>query len=212
MARWRARCRLELSDDAGAWRITAVAPAPARQGRLDWRAIRIPPDAASGTATLRLGGWAVLARYRVEALPLLTEPPAAESLDEEFPGVGDLVGYTLSEPPFSRDNPPQITLVCSGSADQHRLHRHRPVDQPGGRRHRAERCSARHSRYGQPGRPSDDGWRVRRAYRRRARWRSTTRQRPARRRRSSRCTIRRLRGKSRSPTEATRRCWRLIFG
>src|SRR5690606_2709225 len=47
---------LALSDDAGAWRITAPPRLPENgEITLDWRAIRVPPDAARGTATLRLG-------------------------------------------------------------------------------------------------------------------------------------------------------------
>lgn len=108
---------LELADDGGAWRVSA--PTHLFQHgdvSLDWRSIRIPPDAPSGTATLRVGGWLTLAHYNVEALPLLTEPPAFdEALNVMFPLVGALVGYTLSAPPFSRDNPPQITLVWRAS-------------------------------------------------------------------------------------------------
>jgi hypothetical protein len=104
---------LELADDAGVWRVTAPSRVDEHGAvTLDWRSLRIPPDAPSGTASLRLAGWAILARYRVEALPLLTEPPPfAESAGVTFSGVGELVGYTLSKPPFSRENPPQITLV-----------------------------------------------------------------------------------------------------
>ncbi len=79
---------------------------------LDWRAIRVPPDALSGSAVLRVNGWAILARYQIEALPLIAEPPAFDTaVNAEFPGVGALVGYSLSVPPFSRDNPPQLTLI-----------------------------------------------------------------------------------------------------
>ncbi len=104
---------LELADEAGAWSVSA-SPRLSDHGEivLDWRSLRVPPGAESGSAVLRLGGWATLAHYRIEALPMITEaPPFATSVNAVFPGVGELVGYTLSDPPFSRDNPPQVTLV-----------------------------------------------------------------------------------------------------
>ena len=104
---------LELADEAGAWQVD-VPPHLTEQGTvtLDWRSIRVPADAPSGTAELRVNGWAILARYHIESLPMLTAaPPFAIPVGVEFPSVGELVGYTLSDPPFSRDNPPQLTLI-----------------------------------------------------------------------------------------------------
>ena len=48
---------LELADEAGAWRVT-VPSHLCQHGdiTLDWRSIRVPPDAPGGTAALRLGG------------------------------------------------------------------------------------------------------------------------------------------------------------
>jgi hypothetical protein len=103
---------LELADEAGAWEIE-IPPSGARDAiRLDWRAAQIPPDAANGTAVLRLDDGTVLARYQVEALPMLTDVPAFDTATGAvFPGVGELVGFTLKEPPFSREHLPEVTLV-----------------------------------------------------------------------------------------------------
>ena len=79
---------------------------------LDWRSLRVPVDAPSGTASLRVGGSVILAHYRIQSLPLLTEaPPFDHPIQASFPGVGELVGYSLASEPFSRDHPPQVTLV-----------------------------------------------------------------------------------------------------
>ena len=104
---------LELADEAGAWRVT-VPPRLSDHGEisLDWRAIRVPPDAPSGSAVLRVNGWAILARYQIAALPLITEAPAFDvAVGVAFPGVGELVGYSVSSSPFSRSDPPQLTLI-----------------------------------------------------------------------------------------------------
>ncbi len=104
---------LELAADDGSWRVTA----PTRltdhgEVTLDWRALTVPPDAPSGSAVLRINDWAVLAHYQIQALPLLTTaPPFAQPVGATFPGVGQLVGYTLADPPFSRDTSPQLTLI-----------------------------------------------------------------------------------------------------
>jgi uncharacterized membrane protein len=103
---------LELADESRAWSVAVPARADGAGVTLDWRAIRVPPDVPSGEAVLRLSDGTVLAHYPIEALPMLTEAPDfAHAVGVEFPGVGELVGYTLMEPPFSRDNPPQVTLV-----------------------------------------------------------------------------------------------------
>ncbi len=104
---------LELADEAGTWSVSVPSRLTDHGSlTLDWRAIRVPPDAPSGSAVLRVNGWAILARYQIEALPLITEPPAfATAVNAAFPGVGELVGYSISPPPFSRENPPQLTLI-----------------------------------------------------------------------------------------------------
>ena len=104
---------LELADEAGAWLVEIPPPSGARDTiMLDWRAAQIPPDAANGMAVLRLEDGSVLAHYQVEALPMLTDAPAFDKASgAEFPGVGELVGFTLNEPPFSPEHLPEVTLI-----------------------------------------------------------------------------------------------------
>lgn len=104
---------LELAADDGAWRVTVPTRLTDHGAvTLDWRTIQIPADAPSGSASLRINGWAVLAHYQIQARPLLTTAPSfAQSVGVEFPGVGELVGYTLDDPPFSRDTAPKLTLI-----------------------------------------------------------------------------------------------------
>ncbi|MBE2266940.1 MAG: glycosyltransferase family 39 protein [Anaerolinea sp.] len=105
-----------LSDDAGRWSVELPAPdgdAPLQ----DWRAIRVPTDALSGTATLRLDDGTGLAAVRIGARPMLTAaPPFDHSLDAEYPGVGMLIGYTVNAPPYDRANPPRLTLIWRAEA------------------------------------------------------------------------------------------------
>lgn len=104
---------LELADEAGAWQVDVPPDSVHEDGiRLDWRAVRVPAEAASGVAVLRFRDGTVLARYRVEATPLTLELPLFEhAVGAVFPGLGELVGYSSSEAPFSSGNPPEITLV-----------------------------------------------------------------------------------------------------
>ena len=104
---------LELADEGGAWRVTASAAMGVRDAiTLDWRALRVPPEAASGAAILRMVGGAELGRYRVEALPLLTDAPGFDQgVDAVFPGVGELVGFSLAAPPFRLGEPLRLTLI-----------------------------------------------------------------------------------------------------
>ncbi len=104
---------LELADEAGTWSVRVPSSLNDHgELTLDWRALRVPPDAPSGSAVLRANGWAILARYPIEALPLIAAAPDfATAVGAAFPGVGELVGYSLSDPPFSRGDPPQLTLI-----------------------------------------------------------------------------------------------------
>jgi 4-amino-4-deoxy-L-arabinose transferase-like glycosyltransferase len=78
----------------------------------DWRAVQIPPDAASGSAELRLPDGTVLARYTIENIPAVYQPPAyANPLEATLPDVGTLVGYTLEASPVDRSRPLHLTLV-----------------------------------------------------------------------------------------------------
>jgi len=86
---------------------------------LDWRIIRIPLDAPSGTATLELPDGTVLHTFTIEARPMLTEIPVFDHpLNVEFPGVGALVGYSVNAPPYTRETPPHLTLIWEAGADE----------------------------------------------------------------------------------------------
>jgi hypothetical protein len=102
-----------LADSEGRWSVEARAPEREHGDiALDWRSIRVPADAPMGTADLKIGGWLTLATYRVESMPMMVDPPPFDRVvGAELPGVGELVGYTLSEAPFSRDDPPRLTLI-----------------------------------------------------------------------------------------------------
>jgi hypothetical protein len=105
---------LTLADTAGRWQV-AVAyggaySAPIERIELDWRSARVPAQAESGTSELRLPNGAVIARYTIEALPLITELPSFNAaVGIEFPGVGALVGYTLSN--VRLDTPSSLALI-----------------------------------------------------------------------------------------------------
>lgn len=109
---------LELSDDAGEWRVEIAPPAEAHDDiTLDWREAQIPAGAANGMATLRLPDGTVLAQYVVEALPFVEAAPEfATASGIEFLGIGELVGYTLNDAPFSREHAPEVTLVWRAGA------------------------------------------------------------------------------------------------
>lgn len=95
----------------GTWTVEAPPTADGYPLR-EWRTLRVPPDAGSGDAVLILSDGTELARLRIDSTPLLTEaPPFDHALNAVFPGVGSLIGYTVSAPPYTRDNPPRLTLV-----------------------------------------------------------------------------------------------------
>lgn len=104
---------LVLRDEAGRWQVETRPAVLANDTlTLDWRLLRVPSDAVSGTATLRMFDGTVLATYTVEALPLLSSAPSFDHpLNVEFPGVGTLVGYTANAPPYTRDHPPRLSLI-----------------------------------------------------------------------------------------------------
>ncbi|HLU11055.1 MAG TPA: hypothetical protein VK003_15395, partial [Oceanobacillus sp.] len=77
----------------------------------EWRSLRIPADAPSGNAELMLPDGTIIRRYRIESLPMMTDQPDYEiTVGETFPGVGELVGYSLSEA-ITLDTPPEVTLL-----------------------------------------------------------------------------------------------------
>ncbi|GAB4527219.1 MAG: hypothetical protein OHK0046_44800 [Anaerolineae bacterium] len=74
------------------WELRQESPVDARGG-LSWHRFRIPEG---GTAQLQVEG-EVIAEYSVLDVPRLLDPPAAETpVNIVFPGVGALVGATLT--------------------------------------------------------------------------------------------------------------------
>jgi hypothetical protein len=105
---------LLLADTEGRWQVDipygGAYSEPVERLELDWRSVRIPANAESGAAELRLPDGTVISRYIIDALPLITEPPAVEDvIGVAFPGVGELVGYTLGD--VRLDAPPALTLL-----------------------------------------------------------------------------------------------------
>lgn len=104
---------LTLAATDGGWSID-LPPSDRDEARvtLDWRETRIPADATSGSAELRLPDGRVLARFSIEALPYLTDAPPVETpFTADIPGLGALVGYTLGENPVSLADAVALTLV-----------------------------------------------------------------------------------------------------
>ncbi|HYO88167.1 MAG TPA: hypothetical protein VER79_05930, partial [Candidatus Limnocylindrales bacterium] len=97
----------------GRWSVPMPAPdGPHDALTRDWRSARVPADAAPGEAVVRLVDGTIIARYAVESLPLTTSaPPFSTSVDAAFPGVGDLLGFTLANEALSLTEAPQVTLV-----------------------------------------------------------------------------------------------------
>lgn len=103
---------LTLADSEGRWSVDIPARVTTENiVTLDWRSARVPADTPSGMAELRLPDGVVIARYQIESLPMVFERPDFEhSVGIEFPGVGELVGYSLNEP-ITLDVPPALTFV-----------------------------------------------------------------------------------------------------
>lgn len=90
---------LTLQDDAGRWSITIPGGEAVEGASLDWRALRVPPEAENGLITLRAGSWLTLARWQVSAQPMITAPPPFEiDHDAAYPELGALVGATVADP------------------------------------------------------------------------------------------------------------------
>lgn len=109
---------LTLQSVDGAWSLDIPPHVPANPDfMLDWREIRIPPDAASGEVLLTLPNGEILGRYTLESLPMLLDAPQVDhAVNRLFPAVGELVGYTLDEP-LSLESAPQITLLWRALPD-----------------------------------------------------------------------------------------------
>jgi hypothetical protein len=106
---------LTLADTEGRWQTDVPSQITLRDTMTrEWRSVRIPADAPTGTVELTLPEGTVIGRYRIESLPMTTEPPEYEQgVGAAFPGVGELVGYSLSEP-VTLESPPELTLVWRG--------------------------------------------------------------------------------------------------
>jgi hypothetical protein len=104
---------LTLAAVDGAWQVDIPPALRAHDAIvLDWREARVPADAGSGAAELRLPDGTVIARYAVEALPAAFVPPDfAVPVNAALPGIGELSGYTLDTDTFDRTQPISITLV-----------------------------------------------------------------------------------------------------
>ena len=95
-----------------------LAPPAARYPTLAWHLVRIPIDANSGPGELTNFRGERLLSFTLEAEARVTEPPDyTVPLHVEFPGVGALIGYKVSAPPYTRDTPPQLTLIWQAGAD-----------------------------------------------------------------------------------------------
>ncbi|MBK8033890.1 MAG: glycosyltransferase family 39 protein [Chloroflexi bacterium] len=96
-----------------------LAPPAARYPTLAWHLVRIPIDANSGPGELTNFRGERLLSFTLEAETRVTEPPDyTVPLHVEFPGVGALIGYKVSAPPYTRDTPPQVTLIWQAGADE----------------------------------------------------------------------------------------------
>ncbi|MBK8020481.1 MAG: glycosyltransferase family 39 protein [Chloroflexi bacterium] len=101
-----------LNDEAGSWSESSTVEQALIPGVLrQWYVLRVPAEAASGTVVLRVGD-SEIARFTVEAAPMLTElPDMTYRIDASFPEVGVLVGPSLPDGPMQRATEPLVSLV-----------------------------------------------------------------------------------------------------
>jgi 4-amino-4-deoxy-L-arabinose transferase-like glycosyltransferase len=104
---------LTLTAQDGSWRVAVPARlATHDEITLDWRAVQVPLDAASGIAELRLPDGQVIGSYNVESLTAqFTEPLFAEPVHVTLPNVGTLVGFTVMADGIDHTQPLPITLI-----------------------------------------------------------------------------------------------------
>jgi len=103
-----------LRNDAGMWssQVSPTLPIIHDLPIREWREVRVPPDAQGGRATLMLEDGTILQTFEIVASPMVTVQPVFDhAVNAIFPGVGALVGYTVNEPPYTQENPPNVTLV-----------------------------------------------------------------------------------------------------
>lgn len=83
---------------------------------LDWRRFQIPLDAPTGPAALTLPDGTVIARYAVNALPILLErPDMPYPTDGQLPGIGRVIGYDVAQ--GDTNNTLRITLAWQAEGD-----------------------------------------------------------------------------------------------
>lgn len=101
-----------LRDAQGAWSVTSsVQPRMIRGVLREWHELVVPADAPSGEAILSAGSRQISV-YRVEPLPMETEPPTdLSAINVDFPGIGTLVGARLPDQPLHIGEKPEVTLV-----------------------------------------------------------------------------------------------------
>src|SRR5215207_3027079 len=89
---------LTLAEAGGDWDVILPAPDTAIDGvYLDWRDLRIPPDAVSGEVELTLPDGTPIARWTVQAIPALYDAPDMNvRVDVEIPTIGRLIGESFT--------------------------------------------------------------------------------------------------------------------
>ncbi|MEZ4668267.1 MAG: glycosyltransferase family 39 protein [Anaerolineae bacterium] len=110
---------LTLADEQSKWRVEIPAPEYAGREtvRLDWRAAQLPLDAPDGTAQLRLADGTVVSTIPVDALLLVSVLPTFDTgVNTAIPGVGTLMGYTITGDMTDRSHPFELTLVWQAEA------------------------------------------------------------------------------------------------
>jgi uncharacterized membrane protein len=103
---------LTLAEAGGDWGVIFPAPDTEIDGvYLDWRELRIPPDAVSGEVELRLPDGTPIARWTVKPIPARYVAPDVDlPIDVEIPTVGRLIGASFTGAPTDESGFP-ITLV-----------------------------------------------------------------------------------------------------
>jgi hypothetical protein len=104
---------LMLRDAEDRWEVVIPSLQPRVEGALlDWRLVRLPIDAPAGEAILSLPDGIELARFAVENIPVLSEPPPSTVLaNGQFLGIGTLTGYSWEQETLSLESSPEITLI-----------------------------------------------------------------------------------------------------
>lgn len=103
-----------LRDSEGRWLVEVGEAITVEGARREWYELVVPADAESGEALLMIGEREI-ARYPIEAAPMLADVPAfGIGVDADFPDVGRLVGATLPDESLTLNQPPRVTLIWQG--------------------------------------------------------------------------------------------------